>query len=426
MRVVEHFVDVLRRARYVREGIGFFRARTRTIGRFVRRATPLRQGIERIVEHFFGPRKQVPVTVEREAHGRVSRSHRNLLRMRAGSDPECDRRVAEVVRPEVAQTGSLRRRHPEATTPDVERHRAALRRREDEIFGRAGERGQMIAQWLRGDPGERDGAISRSSLGRTEVQVTADVDHCFGDRHLAPKDVDPLGSEAEELACPQTPVSGEKHDGLVARVHGGGERVNLGGGEEAHLDAFDPGHPDALARRRWHEAGLDGRSHDLRHQLTCFCHGRRGQAGGGELRDPGAHGHVPDVAQRHRPEVGEEVTLQVPQVSYAARGPQVDRRGAPLLGPVREQHRGAQGVDPEPSADFGLDTREVTVGVGFECERHGSDVSPPEMPVAGLPTTRRELPQGAELSSIAHRNLLSTKRSLCPSDVTRISTLRTV
>jgi len=46
LRVVDLFFDVFGRARYVREGIGFVRARTRTLGRFIGQAAPLRKGIE--------------------------------------------------------------------------------------------------------------------------------------------------------------------------------------------------------------------------------------------------------------------------------------------------------------------------------------------------------------------------------------------
>jgi hypothetical protein len=99
LRVVDDFFDTVRCARYVREGIGFLRVRSRTIVRCIRCATPLCKGVERVVEHFFGSPKQVSVEVEREADRRVASTHRDLLGMGAGGDPQCDRRVTKVVRP---------------------------------------------------------------------------------------------------------------------------------------------------------------------------------------------------------------------------------------------------------------------------------------------------------------------------------------
>ena len=72
---------------------------------------------------------------------------------------------------------------------------------------------QVLAEGLGSDPGERDGAMARPGLGRPEVEVAPDVDDRLGDGHLAPKDVDPLGPEAEELAGSQTAVGGEEDDG---------------------------------------------------------------------------------------------------------------------------------------------------------------------------------------------------------------------
>jgi hypothetical protein len=95
------------------------------------------------------------------------------------------------------------------------------------------------------------------------VKVAPDVDHRLGNGHLAPKDVDPLGPEAEELVGPQTAVGGEEDNGPIAGVHSCGEPVDVSGREEAHFDSFDPWHLHAVAGRRCHKAGLDGRTHDL-------------------------------------------------------------------------------------------------------------------------------------------------------------------
>ena len=100
-------------------------------------------------------------------------------------------------------------------------------------------------------------------LGGPKWRWTPDVDDRLGDGHLAPKDVDPLGPEAEELARTKTPVGGEQDNGLIAGIHRLGEAVNFGRCEEAHFDSFDPGHLHAVAGRRCDEAGLDSGAHDL-------------------------------------------------------------------------------------------------------------------------------------------------------------------
>ena len=62
---------------------------------FIDFAAPLCEGIERVVEHLFGPRKQMSVTVEGDADRRMHRAHCDLFRMRAGGDPQCGCCVAE-------------------------------------------------------------------------------------------------------------------------------------------------------------------------------------------------------------------------------------------------------------------------------------------------------------------------------------------
>lgn len=137
--------------------------------------------------------------------------------MRAGGDPQRDSCVTEVMRAEMPKAGCCRRRHSEPPAPNVKRHITALGCREDEILGGAGEGGQVLAEGLGSDPGERNAAVTRPGLGRPEVEVAPDVDDGLDDGYLAPKNVDPLGPEAEELAGPQTAIGG-----------GGGQRPDSG------------------------------------------------------------------------------------------------------------------------------------------------------------------------------------------------------
>ena len=78
--------------------------------------------------------------------------------------------------------------------------------------------------------------------------MAANVDHRLGDGDSPPQWVHPLGPQPEQLARPQAAIGGEEHGSAVARVHGVGQRHDLGGLEKAHLHPLDPGEPHPVTR----------------------------------------------------------------------------------------------------------------------------------------------------------------------------------
>src|SRR5690242_7136281 len=118
----------------------------------------------------------MPVTVQHRCDTRVTGPRGDLIRVRTRGDPPRHRGVSQVVDAQGREAGALEGGEPEAATPCPSTHRAATRRREDQIIRR--ETSRVVREYGREVGRDRDGSPTGASLRLADVDLPA---HLVGD-----------------------------------------------------------------------------------------------------------------------------------------------------------------------------------------------------------------------------------------------------
>ena len=95
--------------------------------------------------------------------------------------------------------------------------RTSLGREEDEavsVRDSVGDLGKFVGD----EAGERDCSDRRSRLGRSEADVARQLDERLGDCDLSAQQIYSAPTQGEELAEPETAVTGEQYEPAVPRV----------------------------------------------------------------------------------------------------------------------------------------------------------------------------------------------------------------
>jgi hypothetical protein len=107
---------------------------------------------------------------------------------------------------------------------------------------------KVLIERIHHDPWNRHCPSARTGLGRPVVQVSFDVDERLSDLDPTAQEVDTLGTQPHELACPEASIGAEKHETPVALVHRGGDFRDLNWLEEPHHPMLVAGQLDPVAR----------------------------------------------------------------------------------------------------------------------------------------------------------------------------------